>query len=619
MSGFAVLFDIAGQPINAESLDVTRFQMSHRGPDGFDELRVGPIWMAHWHFWTTPEEVGERQPLSLDDLPFYLVFDGRLDNREELLGLLSISPEPGTLLSDAAIVLRAYAAWGERCVEKFIGDFAFVLYDKHRQIVFCARDHLGASTLFYALQGNRLAVSSDPLPAALLRGLPLEQDDTAVAHYFAFREHPAGQSFFKGVTQLPPAHAFRFQDGQLRTWCYWQMEPGQRIRYKTDREYGEHFLSLMTESVRCRMRSVGPTAVLMSGGLDSTSVACLAAQMIAPQQLITISYVFNRFPECDERRYINTVKEKWNTISHQIPSDDVWPYKGIFSPDACQRQMPIGSPYRPIHQRVFQFVHESGVRVMLSGVFGDDLYLYGKWWLPGLLAEARLSRAVREILAQARVRGPGFVLRNDLRLLLRSMLDALPGGRSIRRLSDGPAWLTELSTRLLAADQPESSALEKYGIMTSGFVASAAARSKSEMNCDGLEPRYPYRDKRLFDFVLNVPAYILHAQGMYKHVLREAMRGILPEEIRTRRIPTTMLPFYFYGINIEKENLSAYIRRQGLRWREFVNPDWLLKHWDKPVLSQEQDGPELAVFWLCVAYTLWYERIFSTQFSEGDL
>ena len=117
VSGLAVVFERSNTPVDPSVLERIAPRLAHRGPDGYDEYRAGCIAMVHWHFWTTPEEMGERQPLQLAEMPFRIVFDGRLDNRSELLSRLNIDPEQGNHTSDAALVLYAYGRWGELCSE----------------------------------------------------------------------------------------------------------------------------------------------------------------------------------------------------------------------------------------------------------------------------------------------------------------------------------------------------------------------------------------------------------------------------------------------------------------------------------------------------------------------
>ncbi len=180
------------------------------------------------------------------------------------------------------------------------------------------RDALGDRTLFYAFDGTRLVIASEPWAVAGAMQYRPELNESAVAHYFALKATEDGQTLFKNVYELLPAHVMVVNASGQRTWRYWQPDLSKRLRGKSDEEYAEQFRSLLEESVRCRMRSTTPVGVLMSGGLDSTSVACLAARMLAPQPLTTISYVFDELTDCDERQYIEAVKAQWGIRSIQI-------------------------------------------------------------------------------------------------------------------------------------------------------------------------------------------------------------------------------------------------------------------------------------------------------------
>ncbi len=319
MSGFAVVYERSNAPVEEGVLEKMMNRLVHRGPDGSDVYQAGNIALGHWHFWTTPEEVGEKQPLELPGLPFKLVLDGRLDNRLELMAELGNLSFQGSGLSDAALILHSYERWGEHCFEHFIGPFALAMLDERRNELLCARDALGDRTLFYKLTTNRLLVASEPWALAGAEGRKLVQDDVGVAHYFALEAPEEGQTFFKGIRELLPAQVLAVNLSAERCWQYWQADASANIRYRSDLEYAEHFRSLLEQSVRCCLRSTTPVSVLMSGGLDSTSVACLAARILAPDSLTTFSFVFDELSECDERPYINAVQARWGIRLIQYP------------------------------------------------------------------------------------------------------------------------------------------------------------------------------------------------------------------------------------------------------------------------------------------------------------
>ncbi len=609
MSALAVVYDPSGRPVDPGVLERVMARLSRRGPDGSAVLLAGHAALGHWHFWTTPEETGEHQPLKLGDFPFTIVFDGRLDNRSELLDSLKIPLQQ--TLSDAALALQAYAQWGEHCCEHFIGEYALVILDEHRGELLCARDALGDRTLFYAWHDTRLVVASEPWAVAGADGESPQLQEDAAAHYFALRPAGDGQTLFKGVYELLPAQVLCVSASGRRTWQSWQPDPSRKVRYKTDAEYAEHFRGLLESSVRRRMRAAAPAGILLSGGLDSTSVACLAARMLAPQPLTTLSYVFDELTDCDERQYIAAVSEKWGIRSIQIPCDDAWPYRDYQNWPRNPNQ-PEGNPYRLLKERVYSRARAEGLRVLLTGGFGDHLYGSGVNWLADLLADGHFLAAGRELGLYLRYAGlAGTWQSGCLQRLARALLDAIPGGRHLHRRPAAPPWLTDFSVGALsgAATGGEQPAFERYANLLGPAAAISSSREAFNASRYGLELRHPYRDRDLVEFVLALPAYQLRHHGMNKYILRTAMQGILPEMIRTRRQPTSLISLFVRGVKNEEQALQASMCDPGAAWRKFVRAEWLSGWWNT-ALTPETDGPQALVPWLCNAYAAWHKESF---------
>ncbi|MBI3162993.1 MAG: asparagine synthetase B [Chloroflexi bacterium] len=547
MSAFAVLFNRSGSIRGVDAIHNIMERLRHRGPDGSNVFSSGDIAMGHWHFWTTPEDVGERQPLVLGGFPYRIVMDGRIDNREELFANLGIAPADGSRLSDASLVLRAFIHWGEECFRHFVGEFAAVIHDQKTNQLFCARDQLGERTLFYLINEEQVVVASEPWAVAgILKRTP-EIDPKALAHYFVVKVPINGQTLFNDIYELLPAHILKVNENTHGLHRYWQPDP-KKTRYNTDEEYATEFRSLLEQSIRCRMRSNIPAGILMSGGLDSTSVACLAARMTVPQQLTTISYVFDELPECDERQYINAVQERWNTRSIQITCDDAWPYKDWKNwPHNPNRPEP--SPNRLLAERAYHRAHEEGLNVLLTGGLGDHLYDGAENALGDLLKERQFLKFIEEMvyhLLNFRRRHP-VLFKRSLRRLLGCILDAIPGGRNVRRGGEPPySWLTPFAKSLI---EPVDTWLHPAFVSRGNILGLTAPRSYTSEAFYAvrhhLELRHPYRDRRLIEFVLSLPSYQLYSHGAYKYILRSALRGILPESIRSRIRATSVITFFF--------------------------------------------------------------------------
>ncbi len=608
MSAFAVVYEPSNKLVDPDVLERVMERLIHRGPDGHDAILVEHALMGHWHFWTTPEEVGEKQPLELTGLPFKIVLDGRLDNRPELLSELSINPPEGQFLSDAALILRAYVCWGEQCFTHLIGEFALAILDQQQSKLVCARDSLGDRTLFYSVKGTRLVVASEPFAVASADGSTPELNESAVAQYFAMQISEDGQTLFKGVYELLPAYGMAFNASGQRTWCYWQPAPSFRLRGRSDEEYAEQFRILLEQSVRCRLRSITPVGVLMSGGLDSTSVACLTARILKPQPLTTVSYVFNELTDCDERRYIEAVKEQWDIHSIQIACDDAWPLRDWQNWPRNPNQ-PEGNPYRLLKERAYQRAHEEGLRVLLTGGFGDHLYDAEIDFLADLIMDARYLEAGRELILHIRYAGLRWTWQAGyLQRFARRVLDLIPGGKHLhRRPHLPPVWLTSFAKRRLSKPGKDfDSAAEWNGNLLGLSAANSSAGEIYNASRHMLELRHPYRDRRLVEYILTLPAYQLYSHGLFKYVLRVGMRGILPEPIRTRVQPTSLLSFYYRGIEREKTVFLSCIRDVEAAWQEYIRTDWLDKHWNTLIMpGQHGSGTNLP--WLFVSFLAWYQ------------
>ena len=374
MSAFGLIFQRRGAPVDAAVATRLMGALKHRGPDGCDTRSEASAYLGHQHCWSTPEEIGERQPL-LAPPALRLVFDGRLDNRGELLSALGYGGAQGRALSDARLVLLAYQRWAEDSFSRLLGPFALALYNAEQRRVICARDALGGRTLFYYLSPALLLVASEEQAILTHPALSATLHPPRMAAYFAAQTPADGSAFFTDVRELLPAHAMSVDADASRAWRYWQPHPSAAIRYRRDDDYAEHFRALLQQSVACRLRSTSTPAVMMSGGLDSTSIAATAAQQLP--QLSTVSFVFDAFTSCDERSYMADMQARYALRAHHVLGDDAWPLNHI---DAwpLNPNSPENDAYRHLQTRLYQRANETGRRVLLSGEGGDQLYMGGR-------------------------------------------------------------------------------------------------------------------------------------------------------------------------------------------------------------------------------------------------
>ncbi|MCH9649838.1 MAG: hypothetical protein K0U98_16490 [Deltaproteobacteria bacterium] len=584
--------------------------LSHRGPDGSRWCAIGPLVVGHHHFETTPEELGESQPLQGDGGRFCVALDGRLDNRQELLNALGSDAPQGESesLSDAELLLAAYGKWGREGFGRLLGSFAFLLFDKANRELLLVRDPLGDRTLFYSMTKELFLVASEE--AAILRhpAISGNLDEDRLARYFAVSELRDGSTFFAEVREVLPAHWISLSPRGVASHRYWEPHLTERIRYRDDREYGEHFRQLLGSAVDCRLRSTVPAAVQMSGGLDSTGLAALAAQSSAApshRSLKTFSWVFDELKSCDERVYMDSMVDRYGLTHHRVVGDRAWPLSQPES-TSLNPNTPEDTAYRPLVEQLYGRARQEGARVLLTGMFGDHLFSGFEAWLTENLVSGRWYRAAGEV---------GWYLSHRRWRQLRPAVGyPLLRWKRFRRAWSGPRspWLTPSAARarLTGGDWSPASGrparqvqlrnvlglLGAHGISAEAFYASRY----------GLELRHPYRDRRLIEFMLSIPADQLYRRGLLKWILRVGLKEDLPEIVRRRPGATSLWPLFQRGLQ-EKEKLRVreILSSEDRQWSRYVKEAWLQERWP----SRSDTDPSALVTWLCLSFELWRSQL----------
>src|SRR5581483_10562903 len=282
MSGLVAILNRAGQPADSSLLTRMLAAAPHRGPDGFGGWFEGPVALGSAQLHSTPESLGERQPLSDKAAETWIVCDGRLDNRAELMAALGDAlPDPETA-SDAACIAAAYGRWGEGCPSRLLGDFAFAIWDRRRRHLFCARDLVGIRPLYYRLTETSFYAASETRQLLNVPDAALRPNVGMMAEYLSGRLLSVEETLHDGILRLPAGHSLTVTSETIRVRRYDEIKL-TRIRLRNDQEYAEAFLSHFREAVACRMRSHTAIGVTVSGGLDSSSVFGMACRLAGDQ------------------------------------------------------------------------------------------------------------------------------------------------------------------------------------------------------------------------------------------------------------------------------------------------------------------------------------------------
>lgn len=553
MSGIAGCFHLDGAPADRGLLESAMRWVAHRGPDGIHSWIDGPVALGHLMLRTTPESLQETQPLSSEDGALCLTLDGRVDNRRELRSALDAAGFVLRADTDAELVLRAYQCWGDDCPRHIVGDFAFAIWDKRDRKLFCARDLAGIRPFFYAWTGAVFAFASELRPLLDTATLRRKVNLGMLGEYLSGSIASAEETLHENVFRLPPAHRLVLKGGVLRVTRYIDIDPGRLIRYKTDAEYAEHFFDILREAVRCRLRAQTPVSLFLSGGLDSTSILGVAQGLfdegLADNGPLAAYHAAYSHPNADERRYLEPIAGMGGGRIHMGSVDDATEY-----PLAEQIRRYQGFPDFPnvsMWHPLCSVARRSGSRVSLWGYGGDE-------WLSGnprhcadLLRQLRIPAFVRQLkcdLSVARQWGAGgFGLGYALWNWCLSPLIPRSLRRSVRRFvpREAPPWISpgfarsiglmdRYRQRVAVPRFPTEPQRAIYGMLVSADIANQfELLNRFEAN-HGLEGRYPFYDRRLIEFALAIPEEQRWRGEQTKYVLRQAMRGRIPEVIRGR-------------------------------------------------------------------------------------
>lgn len=403
MSAITGVLRFDGQAVHRDTVVQMVDTMPHRGQDGTGVWSEGEVGLGHGMFHTTTESLTEVLPLTSAAGTLVITADARIDNRDELIGLLGLNSRRG-VVADSELILAAYEMWRHECLEWLVGDFTFAIWDIEKEELFCARDHFGTKPFYYCYQkGQLFAFGTEIKPMLVLPDVPAKLNEVRIGDYLAAMREDSTSTIYEGVKSLPGSHALVVSQRGLRIWRYYELAPAENVpQDASDAWYDERFRELFTEAVRCRLRSAFPVGSQLSGGMDSSSVTCVARDLLQRigKDLHTFSLVFDELPECDERSYIDTVIEQGGVTPHFVAGDQLGPLSNVDQVYEWLDDGLIGGTQHLVWA-LLQASRDAGVRVVLDGVDGDNVVSHGQLYLKELAEAGEWERLAYEINTMA--------------------------------------------------------------------------------------------------------------------------------------------------------------------------------------------------------------------------
>jgi asparagine synthase (glutamine-hydrolysing) len=523
---------VGGAAPDATLLERMAHVMAKRGPDGSGTWTDAVAGIVATRLAIIDLHERSDQPLHLG--PLHIVFNGEIYNyrelRDELRGLGHGFETEG----DAEVLLHAWAEWRDASLHRLNGMFAFAVWDERVRSLTAAVDPFGEKPFYYSESGGRLTFASELKAILLDEAVHARPDERAFAAFVARELFPAPDgSFFEGIRRLPAAHLLRWRDGRLETGRYWQPR-----RVEVPDDYGEAaraLRGLLVDSIRLRLRSDVPVGTSLSGGLDSSAVVALSAELAGDHTRHAFTARFPGFAR-DEWRYAHEVAERAGVAEHHgvVPTAD----EALADLDrfVLDEEEPVASLSVYAQWRVMAAAKNAGVVVLLDGQGGDELFAGYSISTGFALRAAGVRTALRAASTPARARDVGVSL----------ALDYLPGPvlrAQLRRMSS-PYASPEVVHEAAAAVRPalgrwvDGADPLRRELLRQSFVTSLPQllryADRSSM-AHSREVRLPYLDRRVAEFAFSLPAGFLYANGRSKRILRDAARGAVPDSVLDRR------------------------------------------------------------------------------------
>jgi len=534
------------------------YQPARFGPDSdlsrSDAQVSGPLALGATRWGRTPDALIEPQLWTHQDTGCAAVVDARLSNRAELCRQLAAHDQA----SNAELVLLAWLRWSEACIEELRGDFAFAIHDPRSQVLFCGRDHVGVKPLYYChLPGKLFAFASRASALLALPGVPKDLDHGRIADTLVNPLELASKtcSMYRAVQRLEPAHVLSLAPSGLRLRRYWRPEPGLVSPVPSDdRAWIEAFTGVMETAVASHLQGPGNVGCMLSGGLDSSSLAVIARDQLANAgrgALTTFSSV-DTAPSCAETAAIRAVLAQGGFNPTQVGPDEVRALADELRAAIYASEEPFDFQMTLIHAQ-YLLAARAGMVAVLDGIDADLLLGYGSTLARQLrhghwLSAWRNARGIqanfgipawKPLLSSSRSALTPDWLRQAKRHLyqdsqhgeaLKDSLIAPDFARAVclpDRFQDPRQW----SAPRLAHSAPEEAADMLAGAITlSGFE-----RYHRVAAWHGVEPRHPFNDRAVMELCINLPDRQRMRDGWTKYILRAAMQGRLPDGVCWRK------------------------------------------------------------------------------------
>lgn len=576
--------------------------------DRLDVLKKNDIYFGCGHQYNTPESVYEVLPRYDEKRGLCITADAIIDNRSELFQLFSIDKELQDKTSDSELILLAYQKWGQDCPRYLVGDFAFVIKDDKKNELFCARDHVGKRTLYYYDSTDVFAFSTLIKPVLPLQD-NIELNERWITDFLAMEtishETECSETVYQKIYQLPPGFCMLIGVGGVDKKQYWNpLTDIKPLILKTDCEYEEAFREVFYEAVACRLRSIGEIGIKMSGGIDSGSIACVAAAMLSGRNKKLYSFSSIPMEGFREKPVKNHLFDESDNIQSIVDFSGNIEAKLLRSEgkhsltDVDKIVEMMEQPYK-IYRNMFWLINimnqaaRKGCKVLLSGAFGNFTISYGDFsiYAKTLFKKGRIISLIYEILTLsklAQVSAAKIAKKTLIDILpceFKDYINSLrlkdwdPFSQSVANPKLVKKWDVEKRFNLLGLNMRtyrthDDETFKQRRVDPVIFSHIAAIEVKQSVYA-GIINRDPSRDKRVIEFCLSIPVDQFVRNGQDRFLIRRAMEGRMPDKIRLGHVIGVQSADWLQRMEPHWENVFAELEKivEDKTMEKYINRD----------------------------------------------
>ena len=546
MCAIAGIIDL---PADGYVIDKMLATMLRRGPDETGVCSVGCGWLLHARL-TVIDPAGGKQPMRFESEreSYSMVYNGELYNTEELRTELIKLGHHFLGHSDTEVLLHSYIQWGENCLEKLNGIFAFAVWEEKQRRLFLARDRMGVKPLFYSLHNGGILFASEIKTILSYPQVPTRIDRDGIAQIILLGPgRVPGSGVFCGIEELQPGEFAVYSAGRLRKKRYWRMQ--DREHTENFRDTADHVRTLVLDAILRQTVSDVPIGTFLSGGLDSSLITAVCAESIERRKLPTFSvdyvdndkyFVPNKFQPDSDGEYIRLMQDVFKTDHHWciLSAQDL---TEELENATYARDLP-GMADVDFSLLAFCRYVKNNVTVVLSGECADEIFGGYPWYRDPVIRNQdgfpwAQNTAYRVALLNPHVR------------------EKLDGDSFVREHYE---WTCRESDILPGNSQDEIRMKQMINLNIRWFMQTLLDRKDRMSMFSGLEVRVPFCDHRIAEYLYSVPWEFKDWRGREKGLLRTAMEGILPEKVLWRKkspYPKTMDPLYLHMVQKRMQKL----------------------------------------------------------------